>query len=231
MSEEKVVLKQAKEVCKLLGINNDRLKYFKRKGVFESETKEAGYTANDIARLEQLVVLTKAGLTCDDIKDIDLGKISFSEAIKQRRNIMEDKLQQINGALSLSAELLNSGVQYDSMPSNYYLTEIKRRESEGEEFMDLDEWKFDLEMIENIKCPNCGESDNVDLEDYVYSDSSHEKENGMGSDYVMYFDSEQSYECPNCGKIVQISGWMREYPMGAFDSKEIDVSLAEEDGE
>lgn len=39
MSKEKVMLKQAKEVCELLGINNDRLKYFKKMGIFVSETK------------------------------------------------------------------------------------------------------------------------------------------------------------------------------------------------
>lgn len=48
MSKEKVMLKQAKEVCELLGINNDRLKYFKKMGIFVSETKKAGYTAKDI---------------------------------------------------------------------------------------------------------------------------------------------------------------------------------------
>lgn len=34
MSKEKVVLKQAKEVCELLGINNDRLKYFKKMEIY-----------------------------------------------------------------------------------------------------------------------------------------------------------------------------------------------------
>lgn len=43
MSKEKVALKQAKEVYELLGINNNRLKYFKKKGIFVSETKKAGY--------------------------------------------------------------------------------------------------------------------------------------------------------------------------------------------
>ena len=33
MSKEKVALKQAKEVYELLGINNNRLKYFKKKGI------------------------------------------------------------------------------------------------------------------------------------------------------------------------------------------------------
>lgn len=231
MSKEKVVLKQAKEVCELLGINNDRLKYFKKREIFVSETKKAGYTANDIARLKQLVVLTKAGVTCDDIKNIDSGKVSFTEEIEQRRKIMKDKLQQIQGALSLSAELLDAGVQYDSMPSDYYLAEITRRESEGEEFMDFDEGQFELEMMEDIKCPNCGAEDTVDLEDYVYSESSNERENGMGPDFVRYFDSEQSYECPDCGKVIRISGWKREYPMGAFDSENVDISLVDEDDE
>ena len=108
MSKEKVALKQAKEACELLGVNNNRLKYFKKMEIFVSETKKAVYTANDIARLKQLVVLTKAGLTCDDIKNIDSRKVSFTKAIELRRKIMEDKLQQIHGALSLSAELLNA---------------------------------------------------------------------------------------------------------------------------
>lgn len=231
MSDEKLVLKQAKEVCELLGINNDRLKYFKKKGVFVSETKKAGYTAKDITRLKQLVVLTKAGLTCDDIKNIDSGEMSFQDAIVQRRKIMNGNLMKINGALSLSAELLESGVQYNTVPSDYYLAEITRRESEGEEFMDFDDWQFELEMMENIKCPNCGAEDIIDLEDYVYSESSNEKENGMGPDFVRYFDSERSYECPECGRIIRISGWKREYPMGAFDSEDVDISLldAEDD--
>lgn len=43
-----------------------------------------------------------------------------------------------------------------------------------------------------------------------------------------FFDSEQSYECPDGGKIIRISGWKREYPMGAFDSEDVDVALVEE---
>lgn len=45
-----------------------------------------------------------------------------------------------------------------------------------------------------------------------------------GEDIVYYFDSEDVYECPKCGTIIQIKGWIREYPLGAYDSEEINVS-------
>lgn len=49
MSNEKNELKQTKEVCEMLGINNDRLKYFKKRDVFVSETSRAGYAAKNKA--------------------------------------------------------------------------------------------------------------------------------------------------------------------------------------
>lgn len=218
-------LMSAKEVLNLLGINNDRLKYFKKKKVFVSETAKAGYTPNDVARLKQLVILTKAGLTCDDIIELDCGNITLVEAFEKRKQYWEDKLSRIESTLRLSTELINDNVNYDSIPLDYYLGEITRRENEGEEFMDIDDWEFELEMVEDITCPNCKNQDTVDLEDYVCSESSDEKENGMGPDFVRYFDTEDNYECPCCGKIINISGWKREYPLGAFDSEDICVEL------
>ena len=51
----------------------------------------------------------------------------------------------------------------------------------------------------------------------------------MGPDAVHSFDSEANCECPYCGKILHIEGWIREYPIGAFDSEEIDVNTFEDD--
>lgn len=48
---------QTKEVTKLLGINRERIKYFKKQGVFVPEkaitdSKNAEYTERDVATLE-----------------------------------------------------------------------------------------------------------------------------------------------------------------------------------
>lgn len=57
----------------------------------------------------------------------------------------------------------------------------------------------------------------------MYDESSYEKENGMGPDLVYSFNSEDCYECPECGHTLKIEGWIREYPMGAYDSEDIKV--------
>lgn len=63
----------------------------------------------------------------------------------------------------------------------------------------------------------------------MYDVSSYEKENGMGPDAVHNFDSEANCKCPYCGKVLHITGWIREYPLGIFDSEDIDVDTFEDE--
>lgn len=56
-----------KEIQKKLGINADRIKFFKREGVFTPENPPSGnrgtdYTEADVEALRCLVVLTKNGV-------------------------------------------------------------------------------------------------------------------------------------------------------------------------
>ena len=71
----------------------------------------------------------------------------------------------------------------------------------------------------------------VDLEEYIWDSSSYEKENGMGPDAVHSFDTEHSCRCPYCNSIIRVSGWIREYPIGAYDSEDIDFQVIEDDEE
>lgn len=51
----------------------------------------------------------------------------------------------------------------------------------------------------------------------------------MGQDAVYRFDSEISCACPYCGKLLHITGWIREYPLGTLDSEEIVVDTYDEE--
>ena len=86
-----------------------------------------------------------------------------------------------------------------------------------------------IQFKREIQCPNCGTEFEVDLEEYISDISSFEKENGMGPDTVYDIDSGCDCKCPYCGKTLSIIGWIREYPTGAYDSEDIDITEVEED--
>ena len=219
-----------KEVQQILGINADRIKLFKREGVFAPENPPSGnhgtnYTETDLENLRLLVVLTKLGLTCGDIRKMQEGERSLEEVIISRRKYIEYDIAKKRNSLSLLSEVLEGKADFESFDTAQYWDIIAQREAEGEEFIDVEDM-YDyrpISLIRNTQCPYCGEVLEIDLEDFLYDQSNDERENGMGPDIVYSFDSEDNIECFACGRKYQVSGWIREYPLGAYDTEHIDV--------
>ena len=92
-----------------------------------------------------------------------------------------------------------------------------------------DEIDEGLSFVRTIQCPECNTEFEVDLAEYVYDVSSFEKDNGMGLDAVHSFDSESNCVCPYCGKVLNITGWIREYLIGALDSEEINIDTFDDE--
>ena len=229
---------QPKEVEKILGITRDRIKFFMKREVFKPENETSGnrareYSERDIANLRQLIVLTKTGLTCGDIKKIQNGDRSLSDAIINRQQLIHEEMARMLGSLDLSNLILRDNAQFETMPTDYYWQEIKLREQAGEAFMDEYEDTHPISLIRTITCPACGARLAVDLEDYLWDETCHEdgSDNGMGADMVYSFDSDDACRCDTCGKLLRVSGWIREYPVGAYDSENIDVEPQEDEDE
>lgn len=227
-----------KEVQEKLGINADRIKLFKREGIFRPENAPSGnrgtdYTNTDLENLRLIVVLTKSGLTCRDIRKMQDGECSLQEAIANRRNNIEAEIVRKQNALTLLTEILDDRAEFDTFETEHYWNVITRREAAGEEFVDIEDmYGYQaVSLVRGICCPQCGEKYEVDLEDFLYDQSSYEKDNGMGPDIVYSFNSEENYQCPECGTTLQIEGWIREYPVGAYDSEDINIDVIAEEEE
>lgn len=225
-----------KEIQKKLGINADRIKFFKREGVFTPENPPSGnrstdYTEVDFEALRCLVVMTKMGLTCSDIRRMQDGECTLEAAILERRKNIEADIAKKQNALSLLSELLEEKEEFESFHTERYWEVITKRESEGEEFIDPEDvyGYRPVSLIRTVKCPYCGEEMEVDLEDYETDVSSYDNEIGMGEDMVYSFDSEDNIECSACLRKYRVSGWIREYPIGAYDSEEVKVDKLSED--
>lgn len=225
-----------KEIQEKLGINADRIKFFKKQGVFTPENPPSGnrgtnYTETDYKNLQFLVVLTKMGMTVSDIRKMQDGECSLEEAIKERRKQITDEIAKKQNALSLLSELIEDKEEFETFHKERYWDIITERESKGEEFVDFEDlYGYQpVSLIRTVTCPYCGEELEVDLEDYETDVSSYDNENGMGEDMVYSFDSEDNIECPACQRKYRVSGWIREYPIGAYDSEEVDVDELPED--
>lgn len=219
-----------KELCEVLHISENVIKKYKKQGVFFPEHPSEGnratdYTETDMLNLKKLLVLSKAGLTCNDLKKLQGNEINLQDALKARRTAIDDKLEKMRNSLDMLVTLLDDEADFDDFQTEHYWDDVSEKEAAGEEFMDFAMYEYQPTSLEQvIKCPHCGHQEEVDLKDYLYDESPSEKENGMGPDIVYSFDSDESYVCPKCNHIIQIEGWIREYPIGAYDSDSVELT-------
>ena len=87
-----------KELQAVLGIDANRIKYFKRSGLFFPENPPVGnrptiYTLKDFQRLKELVYLTSVGLTCGDIRAIEIGHQDIEKTVETRIHILQEDIE------------------------------------------------------------------------------------------------------------------------------------------
>lgn len=227
-----------KELQKKLHINADRIKFYKKQDVFTPENPTSGnratnYTENDYEALKVLEVLTKSGFTVGDIKKMQGEEKTLAEVAKTRIADIVADIERKKNALLMLNTMLDDNAEFETLDTDHYWKVIHGKETAGEAFINIEDmYGYQaVSLIRDIECPHCGESFEVDLEDYLLGTNSYESENGMGPDCLFEFDSEENHECPECGRKVNIRGWIREYPMGAYDSEEINVDVIDEEEE
>ena len=223
-----------KEIQVKLGISADRIKLYKREGVFSPENPPSGnrgtnYTEKDYDNLKLLTVLTKSGLTCSDIRKLQHGEWTLPEAIRARQKSIDEEIERKRNSLKLLSQILDAKAEFETFDTSYFWDIIQQREEEGKEFIRFEDlYGYEpVSLVRSVECPHCHTEQEIDLEDYVYNESSDERESGMGPDVVYSFDTNEYFECPYSGKVFRVSGWIREYPMGAYDSEDILIEALE----
>ena len=162
---------RSKEIQEKLNIDANRIKLFKREGIFTPQNPPSGnqstnYTDTDCENLRLLVVLTKSGLTCSDIRNMQDGVYTLEEVIIARRDSIEAEIKRKHNALELLSELLVDKMEFETFETERFWNIIATREAEGEEFINPEDMYGyrAVSLIRNIRCPHCGEEYEVDLE-------------------------------------------------------------------
>lgn len=77
-----------------------------------------------------------------------------------------------------------------------------------------------------IACPYCGNTEKINLENYVVDVSEDERNMGTETEYTIECEE---YKCEECKKIFRIEGSIWEYPQGMYNDDSISVIELEED--
>ena len=114
----------------------------------------------------------------------------------------------MSGSLLLAEDLLENKVEYATLPTDYYWNVVHQKEEDGKEFLDVDYMDEAISFLREIACPYCKAPQELDLEDYLWDETSNSDESGncMGPDMVYSFDSEENYHCNCYGELFRIEG-------------------------
>ena len=227
---------RAKEVYEMLGIDRTKLRDYDRKyEVFTPEHERIGgkeaidYTDTDLYNLKRIVLLNRATLTCADIKDVQNGKRSLAQAFEDRAQAIQKEFEEKMASLRFAQMIAATGAEYDNLDVEGLWDIMQGKVQQGVTFYMEDDDPRILER--DIVCPCCGETVLIDLEDFVadttWTDS--QRDDDMGPENVYEFDPDAPCECPKCNKLFTISGWLREYPIGAYDSDDIETTPYEDE--
>lgn len=92
-----------------------------------------------------------------------------------------------------------------------------------EEHLD-DYYDYGLKVIKKVNCVNCSKDFSINFSNFVEETSSWDNGDDKMGVETQYFIEQQTVACPHCGKEYVISGSYNEYPEGALDLDETEVT-------
>lgn len=144
-----------KEIEKQLMISRANIRFYEKEGLLLPDRKEnryRDYTAQDISRLQKIIVLRKIWVPLAVIKSIFDGTKSLQEVIHNQTDFLSDKIDELKGALEVCRRIEGDNVEIDSSNERYYIDLIRNKEKQGQSFIDIckDYLYFERVLFENM---------------------------------------------------------------------------------
>lgn len=138
-----------KELEKLLSISRSNIRFYEKQGLFSPERKDNNYreyTEQDIEVLKKIIIFRKMGFTVEEIKLIKNNELSFTEAITNVQQRIEDEIEQLNGSLKLIKQVSQENLSFDELDFDKHWNIISESEKSGEKFVDICKDFLELEL-------------------------------------------------------------------------------------
>lgn len=88
------------EVEELLQISRANIRYYEKEGLLHPKRSSNGYrcySEEDVAVLKEIIIFRKLGLSLAQIRDVQEGKVSVSEALSSNIQHLQEQIFELNG--------------------------------------------------------------------------------------------------------------------------------------
>ena len=127
------------EVEALVGISKKNIRFYEEEGLLcpqrNSENGYRNYSDADVEILMKIKVLRKLGLPLDEIRALQQGRLTVSDALHRHRITLERETENLRQAQTLCARLENTATTLSALDARALLAEMQQMEQEGTTFM------------------------------------------------------------------------------------------------
>lgn len=147
-----------KEIEEKLNISRANIRFYEKEGLLEpkrNDNEYRNYSNEDLQRLETILLFRKCNVSIENIRLIFNGVKSIEEVFNEQISVIENKVQQLEGAKMLCEKLAQEKSPVDKIDAEKYINMIENEEEKGNKFYNIAEdyifanEKFYQSIIEN----------------------------------------------------------------------------------
>lgn len=147
------------QVAELVGITKKNIRFYEEQGLVEPERNpENGYreyTLKDVAQLEKVKLLRQLGITCENIRKLQLGELDLEICMTGRLRELEEESTSIEHMRSLCHLLAEEKGTFSSIDASSFLNQMKELEKGGGKFMDVQQSDVKKRMNGSVIAAAC----------------------------------------------------------------------------
>ena len=129
------------QVEELVGITKKNIRFYEEQKLLcpkrnpQNDYRE--YSLEDVRQLEKIKLLRKLSVPIEEIRLIEVGKVSLTQSMNQQIERIEKELQNAELMKELCARLRDEATDLKTLNASFYLSEMEKMENQGTKFKDI----------------------------------------------------------------------------------------------
>lgn len=132
-----------KEVEQKLGISSRTIRFYEKEGLLipkrSCENGYRDYSDEDVRRLEKVKLFRKLGISIEDIRLLQLEKLSLEDVLRKQEMCLKMQIQDLDEARNLCRNIQSSNISFKELHEDHWLSKMEELERKGTKFTTLDD--------------------------------------------------------------------------------------------